>query len=238
MLDRYKVFSDQHNKILDLVEMADPELALKYQKFISSLHSDVFDLLETKKKFAYQGDNCKVVLDRFDNMLEFEQVRQDKYLCTSLNIFTFYADELTDEIDFSIDLDPVVEEDEDDNMKFLFSMTMSNTPEETNAGYDFEEINGKYVYTGTKFDKDKIEIDYEVFIDKRSEDEFYLICNKTLNGINLYSKEVPIDLNELLDYSMDEEIKDYPDEEDEIDYTEISFDEFYNEFGEGNTYDV
>lgn len=222
MLDRYKVFSEQHNKLLDLVEMVDQDLANKYQKFISSMPDDVYDLLDTKKKFAYKGDNCKVVLDRFDNMLEFEHVREDKYLCTSLNLYTFYEDDLLDEVEYSIDIDPDIAEDQDD-MLFLFSMTITNTTEEPEFKLTFEEVDGKYVYTGEKLNAQKLEIDYEVFIEKR-DDEFYLICNKTLNGLHVYSKELPISYEALLEYAMDEEIEDYPDEdEDNIDYTELSF---------------
>lgn len=145
-----------------------------------------------------------------------------------MDLYPFYDDELLEDFeeDEEMEIDPEIAEDEDGNL-LIFSLTFSNTLLQPDFRFNFAEKNGKYVYVGSK--SDDIEIDFEVFVEKR-DGEYYLTCKKSFNEIEVYKKEVEISYEELLEYAIVEEIEEYDDEENETDIEDIIFEEFIDDF--------
>ena len=225
MKDEYKVFSEKYNKMLDLVEKVDPQLAAKYERFISKMPTTVVKKLKTKEKFVCDGEDYRVDFDSYGDMIEFQYTKYRKFFNTSMNIYPFYEDELLeeDEEDDETEISPEIAEDEDGDL-FIFSLTMTNCEEDATIKVNYELVDGKYIYKGTKLNG--VELDYSVFIEKREED-FFLVRVEKLNGFDASKIEVPISYEELLEYAILEDEEEFQEDEemdDFEDYPELNED--------------
>ena len=200
MEEEYLVFDDRHNKILDLVQMVDDELAKKYKKLISFVPDSVKKKLGSKEELCIFGKNFRVDLQDVDDMLEFQMERYGKYFCANVQIYPFCDFELEDGVKF--DEEEFDDDDEEveieDRHLFVFSLTLSDTEGEPEIRFNYEEKDGKYIYKDTQMNG--LELDYEVFIDKVGTD-YFLTCVKQVNGIDVYVKKLPIEYDTLLEYA-------------------------------------
>ncbi len=204
MEDKYKVFSEQYNNLLDLVEKVDEGVANQYKKFIDSLPNVILEKLATQKEFLCDGKDFRGILEVYEDELCFEYVKYGKYLSQTVNLKPFYEDELIDE-DKS--------EEEKENELFIFSFTSINTEDEPNMKINYIEKDGKYNYVGSKMDG--IELDTEIFIEKR-DGELFLTSRKTFNDMEIFKKEVQVTYQELLDCVAYEEEGEYCDENEQF----------------------
>lgn len=224
MEQKYRVFAEGYNKMLDLVEMVDSELLEKYKKVISKMPASVIEMLPYKKEFCYQGEDLRIDKDCYDEMIEFQYTTYRKYFNASINIYPYYEDELLeddeDEDNEEIEIDPEIEEEEDGDI-FIFSLTMTNTQGEAKIKFNFEEENGQYKYVGAE--QNGIELDCSVFVERRN-DDYFLVSKHLLNGVEVKKIEKPISYEELVEYACEEkEIKD--DEFEDCENEEYNFED-------------
>lgn len=220
MEQKYRVFAEDYNKMLDLVEMVDIELADKYKKVISKIPVKVLEMLPHKKEFCYQAEDLRIDKDCYDEMIEFQYTTYRKYFNASMNIYPFYEDELLedeDEEEKEVYIDPEIAEDEDGDI-FIFSLTMTNTQGEAKIKFNFQENNGEYKYIGAE--QNGVELDYSVFVERRDED-YFLVSKHTLNGIEVKKIEKPISYEELAEYACEEK-----EIEDDCDFEDCQVDEY------------
>lgn len=197
---KYKFFEEKYNKILDLIEYADGRLADKYVDTISNLPSSVVRQLENGGKFKGFDKVFDSRLEFDGEMLEFDYTQYDKYLDVAIRMYPLFEEEFSDEFD---ELEDELEEEfemdfSDMNQWFIFSLTKSNVKGVAKLKINYEMKDGKPEYVGT--DINGVEIDYQVFLEKRDED-FFVMITKYLNGMEIYKKEVPIKYEELLEYT-------------------------------------
>ena len=64
MDQKYRVFAEDYNKMLDLVEMVDVEVAEKYKKIISKIPEKVIEKLPYEKEFCYQAEDLRIDIYR------------------------------------------------------------------------------------------------------------------------------------------------------------------------------
>jgi len=239
MEEKFRVFPENYNKMLDLVEKIDPDLVKKYEKIMTKMPNFVLNHIKENRDFSCDGTDFRVDLDKYDEMIEFQYTRYKKYFNASMNIYPYYEDELLeddeDETDEEVEVDPELVDERDGDI-FIFSLTMTNTEDEAKIRIDVEEKDGNYQFKGVGIKG--VEIDHEVFVEKR-EDGLYLTSRQTLNGVQVYKKEMPMDFEELAEYaceeSEEEEVDDY--EEDFEDYPEISEIEDSDGEWQNNDYD-
>lgn len=216
MEQKFRVFTEDYNKMLDLVEMVDAEVANKYKKVISKIPENVLEMLPHKKEFCFQAEDLRIDKDCYDEMIEFQYTTYRKYFNASLNIYPYYEDELLEDDNEEIYVDQEFEEDEDGDI-FIFSLTMTNTQGEAKIKFNFEESDGEYNFVGAE--QNGIELDYSVFVERREED-FYLVSRHKLNGIEIKKFEKPISYQELVEYACEEKELD-----DECDFEGCDFEE-------------
>ena len=227
MEDKFMVFAEQYNKMLELVEKVDPYLANQYKKVITKMPVKVLERLPLNKEFSLEGEDFRVDYDRYDEMIEFQYTTYRKYFNASMNIYPYYDDELLEEEqDEEVEelyVDPEIAEDEDGDI-FIFSLTMSNTQDEAKIKFNFENVNGEYKFIGAE--KNGIELDCSVFIERRDE-EFFLVSKHVLNGVEIKKIEKQISYEELLEYACyEEDVEEIEDNFDNVDYEEyIDFEE-------------
>ncbi len=201
MEEKYKFFEDKYNKILDLIAMADEKLANKYKSTISSLPDPVFKKLERGKNFKVFAQDFQSTLNFDGEMLEFDYTQYNKYFDVAIKIYPLYEEEFSDEVEDD-DIDEAMEELQDDlfkmNQWFIFSLTKSNVKGIAKLRIDYELEDNELKYVGT--DINGVEIDYQVFVEKRDKD-YYIMITKYLNGHELLKKEIPIEYEELIEYS-------------------------------------
>lgn len=94
MENEYKVFTEQYNNILDLVEKVDPNLAGQYKKFIDNMPIAILEKLSENKQFVCDGKDFRGILEKYEDELCFELVKYGKYLSKTVNIKPFYEDEI------------------------------------------------------------------------------------------------------------------------------------------------
>ena len=201
----------------------DENLAKQYKKVITNLPDVIKNKLEMNKEFSCEGSDFKSALDKYSDMIAFEYVRYNNYLCTTINIYPYYEDTLLDEVDDEgeeIYINPEIEDDEDGEI-FIFSLNFANTDNEPMATPNFEEINGKYHFTGMS--GKGVEIQYEVVIEKKDE-ELALVSRKTLNELPVYEKRIPMTYEELVEYAIVEDEQDLEGLEKDVD--DISYEEY------------
>ena len=217
MEQKYRVFAEDYNKMLDLVEKVDAEVVEKYKKIISKMPTSVIEMLPYKKEFCFEGEDLRIDKDCYDEMIEFQYTTYRKYFNASMNIYPYYEDELLeddeDEEYEEIEIDPEIEDEEDGNI-FIFSLTMTNTQGEAKIKFNFEEDNGKYKYVGAE--QNGIELDYSVFVERR-EDEFFLVSKHLLNGVEIKKIEKSISYEELSEYACEEK-----ELEEDVDFESLS----------------
>jgi len=204
MEQKYKIFSEKYNRMLDLVEMVDTNLTNKYKKVVSKLPVNIINQLSEDKDFTCDGTDYRIDYDKYDEMIEFQYTTYRKYFNVSMNIYPFYSDDLLEEKedDKEVYVSPEIEDDEDGNL-FIFSLTMTNAEDEAKIKINFEEKDGEYKYINTE--TNGMEMDYSVFIEKLENEEFQLISKYSFNGVEVYKKVIPISYEELLEYSMTED---------------------------------
>lgn len=233
MDEKYRVFPEKYNKMLDLIEIVDEDLVIKYKKFISKLPVQVIEKMMFEKEFCFQAEDLRIEQDSYGEMMEFQCTTYRKFFNISLNIYPYYEDELLEEYDDEFEiLDPEIAEDENEYI-FIFSLTLTDCKDEPKVKINFEEVDGKYEYKETKIEGKEVE--YSVFVERREDDEFFLISKCKFNGIEIKKKEKPISYDELVKYAnydeedeinaefdgLEEEYKFYSEEEiDETDYCE------------------
>lgn len=204
MKEKYKLFSEQYNGLLDLVEKVDEDLARTYERVVENLPDAVKSKLIEKREFICDGKYYRSILDRYDDQLCFEYTRYDKYLCTSISLQPFYEEEISDfeQGDQLMDIDK-------DGL-FLFSLSFINTEDEPTIKLNYEEIDNKPVFIGAKLNG--IEINTEVFL-KRKDDTFFLVSRQTFNdeGLIVYEKQEPVAYSELMSCIVDEDLDSYTD---------------------------
>jgi len=188
MDSKYKIFSEQYNGLLDLVEMADEDLAKNYEKVIDSLPDSINDKLDQKKLFVCDGKDFRVILDKFDDQLYLEHTKYGKYLCSTVVLQPYYEEELEDPQN-----NEVLDIDKDG--LFLFSLSFINTEDEPTTKLNYEEREGDYVFVDAKIDG--VGINTEIFI-KRKEGEFFLVSTKKFNDFEVYSKETKVKYSDLM----------------------------------------
>ena len=86
----------------------------------------------------------------------------------------------------------------------FFSLTMTNVEDEAKIKINFAEQNGEYKYINTE--TKGIELDYSVFVERRENDEFFLVSKQNLNGVDFGKIEMPISYEKLLEYASEDEI--------------------------------
>lgn len=220
MEEKYRVFAEKYNKMLDLVEKVDPDLMKKYQKVMSKMPKYVLRKLGENKEFSCDGTDFRVDFDKYDEMIEFQYTTFKKYFNVSMNLYPYYDDELLedDELDEEIEIDPEIEDKEDGNL-FIFSLNMTNTEDEAKIKINFEEKDGEYKYINTE--TAGLELDYSVFVEKLENEEFRLVSRYTLNGVEAYKKELPISYDALQEYAIVDDKENTNENED--------FEEYYDE---------
>ena len=190
MKEECKVFSEQYNNLLDLVELVDEKLASKYEDVIESLPEVVKDRLRKQNKFVCDGKNFRAILDVYDDQLCFELTKYNKYFCTSISLQPFYEDEIADP---ETSLKPM---DIDVDGLFIFSLTFINTEEEPMINLNYKQDGDEYKYIGAKING--VELCSEVFLE-RHEGEFYLVSKTKFNELEMYRKKCKVNYSDLID---------------------------------------
>ena len=199
MREKYKVFSEQYNGILDLVEMVDENLAQLYKKAIEKLPNEVISKLEEKNLFVHDGKNFRVILDKYEDQLYLEHTKYGKYMCTTIILQPFYEDEIDDAVEGEL-----MEIDKDG--LFLFSLSFINTEDEPTIRLNYEQKEGENIFKGAQVDG--VEIDTEIFI-KRKDGEFFLTSTKKFNGLEVYTNRVAVKYSDLISCISSEDLEAY-----------------------------
>ena len=199
MREKYKVFSEQYNGILDLVEMVDENLAQLYKKAIEMLPNEVISKLEEKNLFVHDGKNFRVILDKYEDQLYLEHTKYGKYMCTTIILQPFYEDEIDDAVEGEL-----MEIDKDG--LFLFSLSFINTEDEPTIRLNYEQKEGENIFKGAQVDG--VEIDTEIFI-KRKDGEFFLTSTKKFNGLEVYTNRVAVKYSDLISCISSEDLEAY-----------------------------
>lgn len=199
MREKYKVFSEQYNGILDLVELVDENLAQSYIKAIEKLPNEVISKLEEKNLFVHDGKNFRVILDKYDDQLYLEHTQYGKYMCTTIILQPFYEDEIEDSNNGEL-------MDIDKDGLFLFSLSFINTEDEPTMRLNYQEKDGEKIFTGAEVDG--VEIDTEIFI-KRKDGEFFLTSVKKFNGLDINTKQIPVKYSDLMSCISSEDMEAY-----------------------------
>ena len=206
MEDKYKIFSEQYNKILDLIELSVPDVVVNYKNLISNLPNMVKEKLLTKEQFVCDGKGFRAILEVYEDELVFEFINYGKYLSRTVTIKPFYEDEIIEDKDINFS--------DSENDFFMFSFTMVNTEDDPTIKFNYEEKDGNYNYLNSKVDG--VEIDCEVFLEKLN-GEFYLVVRKNFNGVEVCKKEYPVSYQSLIDcvdVEYDDNYNDIYDEQD------------------------
>ena len=203
MENKYKLFGEKYNKVLDVIDFADEELAERYKKIIDNLPTVVKDKLSEEEDFNIDSKYFSASVEESDGcVLRFKYTRFDKYIHTEIHLYPFYEDELYDSCE---------DTGFDENL-FVCSIRVTNTKQEPNIQFNYKEEDGKYIYTGCDI------TGFEIFCDlvlERRDNDYYLITKKELNGFVINEKEIPVTYEELLDYA------------NEAEYDESDYDDLY-----------
>ena len=197
MEDKGKFFEEKYNKILDLLEVSYNKLADKYVSTVLNLPKGVINKLESGKTFKAFAQDFQASLNFDGEMLEFDYTQYNKYYDVAIRIYPLYEEEFADELDDE-ELDEELEALMDMNQWFMFSLTKSNVKGIAKLKFEYELKDGKLECVN--MDMNGVEIDYQVFLEKRDK-QFFIMITKYLNGNEILKKEVPIDYDDLLEYS-------------------------------------
>jgi hypothetical protein len=198
MEERYKIFKNGFNKILDLLSSVDDEIELNYKKLVSIIPSNVVGAVSECDDFSTHNDKYYVDFMRLVNAVSLDYINKKPHLRTEIYIHRLFEE----------DLSP----------KKLFSLTVRNTPiKKPSIRLFYEEKDGKFnfVRTGDRPNEKSIDISWEVYLDYE-DFEPYLVYKKFFRGLEIVSKKIDITFDELTQYI--EDIEDY--EED----MEVEFD--------------
>ena len=142
-------------------------------------------------------------------MLEFDYTQYNKYLDVAIRMYPIYEEEFIDELDEELEEELDIDFG-DMNQWFMFSLLISNAKGVAKLKVNYEEKDGKLIYKNAEING--VEIDYEVFLEKRN-DDYFIMTTKYLNGHEIYKKEIPIELEDLRSYAVTwDEIGDNEDE--------------------------
>ncbi|MBR6779094.1 MAG: hypothetical protein IKM43_03000 [Clostridia bacterium] len=215
MEDKYKVFSEKFNKVLDLVEKVDSFIATKYKYAISKLPKSFVQKLNLDKDFSMDGKTSKYDIAYDDLFVELQHIEYKDFKDTLINIKPIMMSDL--ECDFDIDdydeetrekileLNEELECDEDENMLFLFSLVESNSEtDDARIEFHFDEVGDDYIFKGFNENNKAQAWEYEVFLDDR-DDGYYLVSRIKFNTVLIRQQEVSIGYEELLDYVIEDD---------------------------------
>ncbi len=189
MEDKYKIFNYGFNKILDLVEFVDSDIADNYKKHISIVPSNVINAVCDCDDFATSTPKFSVDYMDFDNSVSFDYTNKQPYIRTEIYIHKLFGE----------DLSP----------KKLFSLTVRNTKiKQPDLQFHYELKDGELnlIKTSDNNCLKNIEISWEVYL-AYEEMEPYLVYKKFYRGIEIVSKEVKISFDELTQFIDDEVIE-------------------------------
>ncbi len=204
MDSKYRVFSEQYNAVLDLIEKVDDKLANDYKRVMDNMPKAVLDKMEEKSQFIYDGKNFRAMLEKYQDQLCFEYTTYDKYFCTSIVLQPYYEDELDD-----LENNQKMEIDTDG--LFLFALSFINTEDEPSIRLNYTQENNEYKYVNSNING--IEINTEVFL-KRENGRYYLISRQNFieDELIIYEKKVQISYSDLIESIGCEDDEDYVDE--------------------------
>jgi len=190
MDNKYKVFQKGFHKVLDLVETADDTAIQFYEKFIGQLPAEVLLGLVTCEDFVIDDEKYNADMVRLVNELSFQYVLNQKFSQTSLSVHRVLEEDLYKDVV---------------NIK-IFSYSYRNTkikPEPFKVY--FEERDGKYFYQGNnKKQNNDLDVKCEVYL-LRDDNEFFLRSVRTINGWEIYDKQIPVTFDEIIHCVEDEE---------------------------------
>ena len=87
----------------------------------------------------------------------------------------------------------------------LFSYSFRNTEKKQEPMlFYFEEVDGKYNYKGSNKVKGTVDINCEVYLE-RDDDDFYLRSARTVCGLEIYNKRIPVTFDEIVQSVEDED---------------------------------
>ena len=187
MEEKYKIFKQGFNKILDLLSLVDDEVEVNYKKFINIIPGNVLGAVSECDDFATHNDKYYVDFMRMVNAVSLDFINNKPYLRTEIYVHRLYEEDLAP--------------------KKLFSLTVRNTSiKKPNIQLFYEEKDNKFDFVGTN-DKPKennIDISWEVYLEYE-DFEPYLVYKKFFRGLEIVSKEIPITFDELAQFIEDEE---------------------------------
>lgn len=205
------ILNEKYIKLLELVERIDKKLVDKISLIIKSFPKPVKRYLKNEQSCSINSTESTIDINICNDIIDLQYIKYKNYSNTNIFIKPFYEDELTTDFEeFVEDLDLSDEDFEDDDFEedfhhlLLCSLTQTNTEEKCSLKFYYNQ-NGK------NYDLKKVEntpnngkeLDISVYLDKIDE-EFYLTCVRTFNGVELSSTTKKIDYSDLLEFAIEE----------------------------------
>jgi len=207
MQDKYLIFDKGYNKILDLLEEADLEVASMHEKVVNNMPINVFNQIRELEDFTKQTSTHNTEMIMLGNRIDLDFTRYQNFINAQMEVHRIFEQHVFPKVDKKgnfIQEEPIV----------LYKLEIRNTPrKQPDLNVYFEEQNGKFVYVGSNnTDNNIIDLCYIVSLEKIA-GNFFLVSTKTARGWEIYTKRSEIAFDEVIDRVEDED--DY--EEDAVD---------------------
>ena len=185
MEEKYRVFAEKYNKMLDLVEIGNVKFVEKYQNYINKIPKSILGELNRDASAAFFNNSYDVTLDYCGEMLLFDMCTfEPEYnVMVCLNPYTLPELKSKAKINSNGSNDGI----------FIFSIKMSNTTEEPEITFHYLEQNNEYKLTSV--DTVGKVFEFQMFVQQIDKD-FYLVSKVLYNYLTIktISKKVPFDL--------------------------------------------
>jgi hypothetical protein len=183
MDEKYKIFNDLCNEVLNFVEFIDEDLIEDYKKIIDELPQIIIKKIKDHKGFSHKVNGIY-----YSESLEGE--------C----MFSFKCSKFPSPEKKSILFQPFTQDfikclsSNEDGHCLIFRLVNTNKRSEPTLKINFEEKDGVMQYMGTEING--IEIDYDVYIHKVN-NQLFLTSKKCFNWNEVYCKKEELSIEEL-----------------------------------------
>lgn len=182
----FYIFDKGYNKILDLIGVVDPNLDKVYKNFAMKLSNRLVNRISGCENFSIDNEDFHVELSMLVNSLWLDHIKKrEKYLAYEIYVHRLFEEDLfVDELNYRL-------------FRFGFRNSEKKSPD---LKLYYEEKDGKLKYMGSNDEEGEFIIDtyWDVYLERREDDNFYLICKKEFRGAVIYENEVEITFDELM----------------------------------------
>ena len=178
------IFDIGFDKTIELIKEVDVNLYNFFRDFCLNLPANVKSKTEECEDFSFDNDLYNAEMLRTVNSLNLDFITYKEYFRNFVYVRRFFEEDILEE---NVDLS-------------LFVFNQRNTKRKLpNLNLYYEKNDNGYKFLGTN-DKDCLkntDTNYEVKLQSRDE-MYYLVSTKSFRGIEIYRKEVPIGLWNML----------------------------------------